>query len=35
MTEAVLIAWVIAILVVLLGIALARYIVEGMTRNDR
>jgi len=35
MIEAVLIAWALAILVVLLGIALARYIVQGRSRYDR
>jgi len=35
MIEAVLIAWALAILVVLLGVALTRYIIEGSSRYDR
>jgi multisubunit Na+/H+ antiporter MnhF subunit len=35
MIEAVLIAWALAILAVLLGVALARYIIEGRSRYDR
>jgi len=35
MIEAVLIAWALAILIALLGIALARYVIEGRSRYDR